>query len=93
MMKNLLKDELGSPTVETIFWIFIFVGTMVAAMNVFVGQIQETMDVSGDVIVSKYYDDYCESLNIGKDYWDGKYFPDGGKPNCVATKPTKIGVE
>ena len=91
LVKNLMLNEEGSPTVESVFWIVIFVGIMIMAVTVFANKIADALEMNGDTILAKTYDMYCASLNkldaSGNplDFWNGADVAAGAKPVCQAT--------
>lgn len=85
ILNRLLQDESGSPTVEAVFWIVIFVSTLLIAITRYVDKIEEVMRISTNSIVQKSYDRYCQTLNVGKDYWNGQPVLNGNKPVCQST--------
>lgn len=87
LITKLWKNEAGSPTVESVFWIMIFVGTLASAVIIFGDKIVESIGISSDMIVADMYDDFCRSQEIGKNYWNRVPVPEGGTPVCVAVRP------
>lgn len=85
LLKKLYTNEEGSPTVEAVFWIVIFAGTLLAAVTRYADKVEEVMRVSTNSIVEKSYDRYCSTLRIGKDYWNGQPVPSGSKPVCQSS--------
>ena len=88
LVKKLMLNEEGSPTVESVFWIVIFVGIMIMAVTVFANKIADALELNGDNIIAKSYDMYCASLNkidatSGKplDFWTGS-LDASGNPTC-----------
>ena len=85
LVKKLMLNEEGSPTVESVFWIVIFVGIMIMAVTVFANKIADALELNGDNVIAKARDMYCASLNKGKDFWDGADVAAGDAPVCQAS--------